>query len=276
LDAKDKIYWHDAHFSALQLELHEYKDLLEFDNEYYLSKEALRMDTLIIKKNKDVQIDKNIGKIFKTHNIVEYKSEQVHFSLWDFERVMGYAHIYASFEQVPISAITISVSLTIYPKELIKNLENERGYTVQDCGNGIYYIIGAAVPIQIIESKNLLEEDNLFLRNLRSNLSPSDMYKTMKIYKEIEPHNEKNVFIDRIVKANPTAYKEAVTMFTEGIRDIFLEGAEEYGWLNNRDKKRDIENYKKIAKKLLSLGVPPEKVTEATELPFDTVLALEN
>ena len=76
LDVKDKIYWHEAHFEALQLELHNYKDSLEFDDEFHLSKESLRMDTLIIKKNKDVKIDKNIGKIFRSHNIVEYKSEQ--------------------------------------------------------------------------------------------------------------------------------------------------------------------------------------------------------
>ena len=92
---------------------------------------------------------------------MEYKSELDNFGIWDFERVMGYTHIYSSFEEVPVSDITISISLTIYPRELIKNLENERGYAVQSCGNGIYYITSAVVPIQILESKNLSEDENL-------------------------------------------------------------------------------------------------------------------
>ena len=68
LNTDDRIYWHGAHHEALQLELYEYEDVLEFIKEHELSKEALRMDTLIIKKLKDVQINKNIGKIFRNNN----------------------------------------------------------------------------------------------------------------------------------------------------------------------------------------------------------------
>ena len=73
MDEHGKIYWHSAHHEALQLELYEYADALEFREEHKLSKEALRMDTLVIKKIKDIPISKNIGRIFRTHNIVEYK-----------------------------------------------------------------------------------------------------------------------------------------------------------------------------------------------------------
>ena len=47
---QDKIYWHEAFYAALQLELHDYKDALTFEDEHQLSKEALKMDVLIIKK----------------------------------------------------------------------------------------------------------------------------------------------------------------------------------------------------------------------------------
>ena len=85
MDEQGKIYWHSAHHEALQLELYEYVDSLEFKEEHALSKEALRIDTLAIKKIKDVQISKNIGKIFRKHNIVEYKSEGDYFSFWDYQ-----------------------------------------------------------------------------------------------------------------------------------------------------------------------------------------------
>lgn len=276
MDEQGKIYWHDAHHEALQLEFYEYEDVLEFIKEHELSQEALRMDTLIIKKLKDIQIDKNIGNIFRNHNIVEYKSEQDNFNFWDFQKVLGYAHIYSSFERVQMSDITISISLTIYPRELIKILKSEHGFTVDDIGSGIYYLYGGAVPIQILESKKLSEDENLFLRNLRSNLVGDDMYKTMQAYKERKPLDDKNVFLDRIVKANPNAFMEAMNMFTEGVRDIFLEGADRYGWLNDRDSNQKLEKAKEIAKKMLKRGDSPSEVADITGLPIDIIIEISN
>ena len=269
MDEHGKIYWHDAFFEALQLEFYQYKDALHFDDEYRLSEEALRMDVLVIKKDKHVQIDKNIGKIFKEHNIFEYKSESDGFSLWDYNKSLGYALLYSSFEQVPMSEITVSISLTIYPRELVKFLQNERGLTIQELSKGIYYVEGDIVPVQILESKHLPSESNIFLRNLRTNLSAEDMLKTLQSYKERKPLNDKCVFLDRLVKANPSAFTEVLNM-SEAVKEIFLEGAEKYGWLEDKL----VDNKKKIAKKLLLLGDPIEKVAEATELPLETVRAL--
>ena len=53
-----KVYWHEAHHEALQLELYEYEDALKYKIEHKLNKEALRMDTLVIKRIKDVKIEK--------------------------------------------------------------------------------------------------------------------------------------------------------------------------------------------------------------------------
>ena len=175
MDKHGKIYRHEAFYEALKFELHRYKDFLEFQNEHQLSKEALRIDVLVVKKNTDVQIKKNIGKIFREHNIFEYKSELDSFSFWDYNKVMGYAFLYSSFEKIPLSEITVSVALTMFPREAVKSLKHEHGFSVQDLGNGIYYIEGGLVPIQILESKRLSKKNNLFLRNLRSNLSMDDI-----------------------------------------------------------------------------------------------------
>ena len=61
---KRKIFWHEAHFEALKLELHEYRDALSFILEHQLSKEALIMDALIIKKDPGVVIKKKHRKDF--------------------------------------------------------------------------------------------------------------------------------------------------------------------------------------------------------------------
>ncbi len=41
---------------------------------YKLSKEPQRIDILVVVKELDVQIENEVGKFFKQHNVIEYKS----------------------------------------------------------------------------------------------------------------------------------------------------------------------------------------------------------
>ena len=77
------------------------------------------------------------------------------------------------------------------------------------------------------------------------------------------------MYLDRLIRANLATFKEVMKM-SETVKEIFLETAEENGWLDSRLE----SDRKKIARKLLSLGIPFEKVTEATELPVDAVASL--
>lgn len=273
LDEHGKIYWHEAFYEGLKLEFEQYKDFLEFQTEHRLSKEALRVDVLVIKKDKNVQIDKNIGKIFRGHNLFEYKSELDSFSTWDYNKVMGYAFLYSSFERVPMSEITISIALTMFPRELVKSLENDYGFTVRGLGEGIYYVDGGLVPIQILESKRLSKGDNLFIRNVRSNLTTDDMLSTLESYHEFRSLDDKNVYLDRLIRANLAVFKEAMKM-SEAVKEIFLETAEENGWLENKFVDRLELDRKNIARKFLSLGVSADKIAEATGLTVEIVEGL--
>lgn len=81
-----KIQWHPAFCAAAELELRSNKGDLEFKREYNLSKKPLQMDLLIIEKRKGVQIQNEIGKIFRGHNIIEYKSPDDGMTIDDFSR----------------------------------------------------------------------------------------------------------------------------------------------------------------------------------------------
>ncbi|MDR1301159.1 MAG: hypothetical protein LBK43_01635, partial [Treponema sp.] len=70
----EKLQWHPAFLQAIQRELIDYKDSLEFTSEYQLTTEPLRVDLLIIKKPRNLAIEKNIARIFKSDNILEFKS----------------------------------------------------------------------------------------------------------------------------------------------------------------------------------------------------------
>jgi len=98
----------------------------------------------------------------------------------------------------------------------------------------------------------------------------------MKTYKERKPLNDKNVFLDRLVNANPNAFKEALTMFTENTREIIMEAIEEHGWLNNRVSQRITQERMKMAKKMLARGDSPEEVSDVTELSIEDVIKIAN
>ena len=68
----NRIAWHPAFFGAIQLELDEYSDALQFISEYQLTTEPLRIDVVIIKKTADIPIKKNIAEIFRPTFFIEH------------------------------------------------------------------------------------------------------------------------------------------------------------------------------------------------------------
>lgn len=122
-----KLQWHPGFQAAMQIELQEDKDYLQFEKEYNLTEKPLQMDALIIKLEKGHQVKKSIGKIFRQYNVVEYKSPTDYISINDFFRVMGYACIFQSnTEKVlerPPGEITVTFVANRYPRELMRFLQ---------------------------------------------------------------------------------------------------------------------------------------------------------
>ena len=124
---KEVLQWHPAFYAGLQIEFEEEKDNLIFENEHQLGTKPKEIDVLIIKKEKDVPIKKNIGRIFRKHNIVEYKSPTDYLSIDDFYKVYAYACFYKADTEkqnsIPISEITITFVCKRYPGKLINHLK---------------------------------------------------------------------------------------------------------------------------------------------------------
>ena len=66
----DKIQWHPAFDAALQIELEDEAEYLEFEPEHLLSKKPMQIDVLV-KNKKDVKIKKNKTNI--TSVILRFK-----------------------------------------------------------------------------------------------------------------------------------------------------------------------------------------------------------
>ncbi len=130
-----RIEWHPAFQATIQIEFENESDKLIFESEHLLSKKPMQIDELIIKVKDHEVIEKNIGKIFRKYNIIEYKSPDDHLIINDFYKVYGYACFYKADSEeansIAIDDITISLVSKKYPRKVIEHLTKERGYKIR-------------------------------------------------------------------------------------------------------------------------------------------------
>ncbi|WP_461256398.1 hypothetical protein [Treponema sp. R80B11-R83G3] len=269
-----RISWHPAFVEALQMELQEYQDVLEFHPEYQLTCEPLRIDCVVIKKAKNVVIKKNIAVIFREWNLLEYKNPGDYVSVADFYKVYGYACLYASFNKVPITSLTISFVESRYPKKLLKHLKKERGYDIAKTGLGIYTVSGDIMPIQVIDSSRLSAEENLWLKSLSDKLGYEEF---SRVSDEIERQGKAarlGAYFYVISEANEKAMKEVI----KKMKNKFYQVLEETGLaaeLEARGEARGEERKSlSIAQNMIKLGFPIETVISATQLDPEKVKTL--
>ncbi|MDR3183597.1 MAG: hypothetical protein LBT89_11900 [Planctomycetaceae bacterium] len=118
----ERIAWHPAFVEAIQLELEEYRDFLEFMAEYQLTSEPLQMDVLIVKKISNIKISKNIGQIFQKYNVIEYKSPEDYASVSDYNKTQSYSRLYASQTGTDTNDMSVTIVVTKRPRKLLKYL----------------------------------------------------------------------------------------------------------------------------------------------------------
>lgn len=171
---KHNTNWHEAATCAVQIELREYSHLLQFLSEYILGRNNYRIDLLIIKKLNDKVIPKNISYIFKTFNLFEIKGIGSCINTDSYYKAIGYAGLLINQSGKRNQYTALDISLTFlslhYPHNLLKHLQKERKLTVEKFSNGVYHIINETFSIQIIVTKELLPDENLYLHCLTNHL----------------------------------------------------------------------------------------------------------
>jgi len=190
-----KTQWHPAFVSAMQLELKEDAQYLNFTSEYNLNTKPLEVDLLIVKKEKDVELKNEIGKIFRKHNIVEYKSPDDSMNLNTYMKVIAYACLYKAYEErvddISLDEITITMVRERKPEKLFQWFENN-GYQVEEVFKGIYYVIQETSFItQIIVSKQLSKENQKWLTLLSGDLDRADVARVVSQIESLTEENEK-------------------------------------------------------------------------------------
>lgn len=206
------IQWHPGFYGAAELEFISNKGDLEFQREFNLSKEPIRMDLLIIKKLSNIRTKNEIGHIFRKFNVVEYKSNDDALSIDDYYKTVGYACLYKGLgetvDQIPANELTISIFRESYPREMFEAMKN-LGLEIKERYPGIYYISGkqALFDTQVVVTKQLNRETRRTLRVLSKHVKEEDVRAFVEEAALIsEPGDRNNV--DAVLQVSVSANKE--------------------------------------------------------------------
>ena len=224
------LQWHPAFFAGIQIEFSEEKEKLIFENEHQLGTKPKQIDVLIIKKESETKLQKNIGKIFRKFNIIEYKSPKDYISIDDFYQVYGYACFLkadtAKTNEIRAEDITITFVSKRKPEKLVKHLQEERGYRLEE-KEGIYTIYGDFFPMQLLLTSELSKTENFWLSYLTDDLQTVE--EANKILGKYEGHQKENLYksvMNIIVNANKEVFREAKKV-CEALRELMKEELEE-------------------------------------------------
>ena len=284
------LQWHPAFYAGIQIELAEEAVHLIFENEHILGNKPMQIDVLIIKKNTKDRLKKNIGRIFRTYNIIEYKSPEDYLSIDDFYKVYGYTCFFKSdtgnTNEVKIEELTVSFVCSHYPRKLVKHLEVERHIEIERQEAGIYYIRDELFPIQLIITNELSEENNLWLKSLTNDLKGNQ--ETEKLLQAYKGHKKDELYIsimDVIVRANEEQFVEVEKMCNalmelmkdeiEEIKRLEAERARRQGLSQGLSQGEQQKLFELITKKLQK-GKTLEVIADELEETVDVIQPLYN
>ena len=266
---KQKLQLHPAFYAGIQIELQEDSENLIFENEHQLGTKPKEIDVLIIKKQKDIPIKKNIGRIFRKYNIVEYKSPSDYLSIDDYYKVCAYAYFYKSDtgeqDKIPIEELTLTFASIKYPRKLISHLRHVWGYNVIKKDKGIYYIQKSEdiLPTQIIVTAELSKEENLWLHSLTNDIkSKEEAEHLIDVYNENKSNKLYESVMNIIIKANEQKFKEARGKMCEALEELMADIIEER--VNEQLEQRVNEQLEQVIQSFVDECAEDGKTQEVT------------
>ena len=236
---------------------------------------------VIIKKTGNIRIKKNIAAIFQKVNLLEYKSPDESISVKDFYKVYGYACQYIQLKdnkEIDISELTLSFVESRYPQELIKHLIEQRNFTVEERCPGIYTIEGDIMPIQLIDSRKLSAEENLWLKELDNRLTALQIRRLTEEIGRLDNASHISAYINAILQANPKSLEEMYKMSDSALTldEVFVKVGAAARWEARGKVEGKAEGKAETARNALVEGASVEFVQKITGLDLETIKAMNN
>lgn len=211
--ADKKIQWHPGFAAAINLELSENRKDLVYEREYNLNTKPLEVDLLIIKKERAVQVENEIGRLFRGHNILEYKSPDDSLNIDTFYKAAAYACLYKAYGETvdarQADDITVSIVRERRPDGLFQYFESHGIRTVQPY-TGIYYVLDAVqFPTQLIVTKELDMETHTWLKSLSNRLEKQEIRRLLECVEKLTQEVEKQL-ADAVLEVSIQANQKVV------------------------------------------------------------------
>ena len=278
--------WETASFAGLMFALSEYKDRLEEQRAFKLNSRPREIDVRIIDKKyeDDDRMDNAIAYLFEKHNIVELKNPYEMLNIDIVWKGISYAAQYKSrgyddttkakgVNAIPMKDVTLTFLRTAKPEELFK-LMKASGYGVEEKFPGIYHITGMAdIKRQVIAGSELGGDEFASLRVQKKNVSKDDVRVFTEMAEKLPDKYERELasavadismsenksFFERLKKEDPDMSKVFWEMYKDEIEADKNEAVNEA--VNN--------NSEDIAKKMIEIGDPLDKIAKVTSVTME-------
>lgn len=265
-----EVQWHPAFVAAMNLELAGNKADLIYEKEYNLNTKPLEIDLLVIKKDAHVQIENEVGRLFRGHNIMEYKSPQDHLDIDVFYKSGAYASLYKAYgekvDERTAEDITVSIVRERKPIGLFNYFE-KHSIRVTNPYDGIYYILDSVLfPTQIIVTKELDQRNHIWLKALSDKMEKQDMKELLEQVNALSQKQERE-FADSVLEVSVRANRQVANELRVGgdsVCNALLELMEpEINKLaESRAREKVQEAISKAVKSFRDLGADNEKIKE--------------
>ncbi len=208
-----KIQWHPGFVAAINLELAENRGDLIYEKEYNLNTKPLEIDLLVIKKDKDIQISNEIGRMFKGHNILEYRSPEDRMDIDSFYKAGAYASLYKAYgetvDERKADDITVSLVREAKPDGLFRYFR-EHKVEVSNPYPGIYYVLdGVLFFTQVIVTRELNGKNHGWLKSLSDKLKKQEMEALLNRARSLSGKLEREL-ADAVLEVSVKANREIV------------------------------------------------------------------
>lgn len=195
----DRIQWHQGFCAGLELDLRQWKQYLTFEREHQLTKQSIVADLLIIRKEPGVAIGNPVAQMFRTYNLVEYKSPVDYLSMDGFCKAVSYAYLYKSLgereDAIPLEEVTLSLFCAHRPRKLFAKLK-AWGAEITEREAGIYPVSGLlGLAVQVVVEDQLPPGTHAALRLLLKPPTAADYAEINHMRETLQDQEDWNNFM---------------------------------------------------------------------------------
>jgi hypothetical protein len=164
-----------------------------------------------------------------------------------------------------------------HPRKLLKYLTGTRGYTTEETSPGIYLVTGDYVPIQIIESGKLSEQENLWLKSLVKGLPAVNAGSILDKARKLGDKAQLGAYLYMLSRANPEAFLEAENMARrkqKTFEEVFTEAGLIPEWTERARVQGLEQGLETAARNAIVKGLPIDMIHDITGLDIETIKQL--